>query len=269
VHLVFLAFQPAEEPLDTFVPVVVALDNELPLLVGQVPPRRRQPDPAGPSRALQIDQMRPIGRLGERLDGVLLNRLRLVRHRQVQVELDDVAEPVTRRAGAEGAVEREQSRLWHLVRDAAPPALEPFAEPVHDRRGLRRSADLHGKRRPAPFQVGCLDRVGHPPHQVGSHLQAVHHDLETGAIRQHAGIDVIKPDRAPIDDETAEALLPQRPDRGRDRCWPPAFEPGGRGVSRGRRPGICLTRLHLGALSGRHDRKLEPEQQPSSSWQRQ
>src|SRR6185295_10792742 len=57
-----------------------------------------------------------IVRLGPRFDRAAVDRLVAVGHDQIQIELDDVAEPVTRRARAERIVEREQTRLRHLVR---------------------------------------------------------------------------------------------------------------------------------------------------------
>ena len=92
-------------------------------------------------RALQLGELRAIVRLAPRLDGILLDRLRRIRHDQLHVELDDVAEAVTDRTGAERVVEREQARLRHLVRNVARAAFEPLAEPVHDRpRRPRRAA---------------------------------------------------------------------------------------------------------------------------------
>ena len=212
--------------------------------------------------------MRPVVRLGPRLDGVLLDRLRLVGHRQVQVELDDVAEAVTGRAGPEGAVEREQPRLGHLVGNAALPALEPLAEPVHDRGVWRAVAHLYRERRAAAFQVGRLHRVGHPSQQIRSHLQAVHDNLQTGAVRQRAGIDIRKADRPALDDETTEPVLPQRRDGGLDRGLRPGRGPGGRARSCGQL-GVRLIGDGLVPVGPRDDRKLESEQQPGACRQRQ
>jgi hypothetical protein len=67
-------------------------------------------------------------RLAPRLDRALVDRLRSIGDDQVHVELDDVAEPVARRAGAERVVEREEARLRRFVRNAARAAFETLGE---------------------------------------------------------------------------------------------------------------------------------------------
>ena len=104
VHLVFLPLEPAEEAADAL-EVAVALDDELPLLVGEVGPRHVETDAGLPRRALQLSQLRPVVRLAPRLDRALIDGVRRVRHDEIHVELDDVAEAVTGRTGAERVVE--------------------------------------------------------------------------------------------------------------------------------------------------------------------
>ena len=118
MDLVFLPFEPAEEALDPLEAGAVAIDDEPLLVLGEIHPRHIEPDPAARG-ALQLGELRTVVRLAPGLDGVLLNRLRRVGHDQRHVQLDDVAEPMAERTGAERIVEREQPRLRHLVRDVA------------------------------------------------------------------------------------------------------------------------------------------------------
>src|SRR5262249_35309954 len=127
VHLVLLPLQPAEESADA-VELVRALDDERLLFVGELRPRDVEANPRFLRSPLQLRELRPIVRLAPRLDGALLNRLRRIGHDQIHVELDDVAEAMARRTGAERIVERKQPRLRILVRDGAAPALEAFGE---------------------------------------------------------------------------------------------------------------------------------------------
>ena len=131
VHLVFLLVEPAEEAANAFV-VVVAVDDEAPLLVGQLPPRDVEGNLRLARDALQFGELRAIVRLAPGLDGVLRDRLLRIGHDQIHVELDDVAEPVAGRARAERVVEREQPRLRVFVADAARTALESLGKQMHD-----------------------------------------------------------------------------------------------------------------------------------------
>ncbi len=140
VHLVLLALEPREEPADARVVAAVALDDDAALLVGEILPGRVEPDVQPLGVALERGQLRAVVRLGPRLDRAAANRLGLVGHHQVEVELDDVAEAVAGRARAKRVVEREQPRLRVLVQDVAPAALEPLAELVDDGRRRPRSA---------------------------------------------------------------------------------------------------------------------------------
>ena len=133
VHLVLLALEPREEAADAGELAAVAVDDDLPLGVGHLAPRRVERHAEALGLFLQRRELGAVVRLGPRLHGALAQRLRLVRHDEVQVELDDVAEAVARRAGAERVVEREEPRLRVLVRDAALAALEPLAELVQRR----------------------------------------------------------------------------------------------------------------------------------------
>ena len=185
MHLVFLALEPAEEPLDPFVPAPSPSITNGVLVVGQLRPRHVQPHAARLGRALQLGQLRAVVRLAPRLDRVLLDRLRRIGHDEVHVQLDDVAEAVADRAGAERVVEREQPRLRHLVLDVAGPALEPLAEAVDDRLAVGRSCDR--ERRAAAFRVGGLDRVGQPRAEIAVDLQAIDDHLQRRPIRRVAG----------------------------------------------------------------------------------
>src|SRR5439155_12460119 len=136
VHLVLLPLEPSEEAAD---PVVVRpgpcrrtvpFDDEPLLVVAQLRPRDVEPNPRSLRGALQLGELRAVVRLAPRLDGALLNRLRPIRHDEIHVELDDVAEAVTRGARAERVVERKQPRLWIFVGDGALSALKSLGEDV-------------------------------------------------------------------------------------------------------------------------------------------
>jgi hypothetical protein len=123
VDFVLLALEPSEEAADTVVSAV-AFDDEGPFLVGEIGPRRVETCTGLPRRPLQLRQLRAVMRFAPRLDRTLVDRLRSIGNHQVHVELDDVAEPVARRASAERVVEREEARLRRFVPDAARAAFE-------------------------------------------------------------------------------------------------------------------------------------------------
>ena len=204
VHLVLLALEPAEEPLHALV-VAAAFDHELPLGVRQVAPRHVETQGRRLGGALELRETASIVRLGPRLDRAGVDRLGRIGHDERQIELDDVAEPVARRARAERVVEREQPRLRHFVRNAARPALEPLAEPV---RGRRRAGvvDFDGERRAVALAKRRLDRV----RQARAHVRRrpsgdrrspratstprSASELEHGVFdRQHAAVDSRRP----------------------------------------------------------------------------
>ena len=97
-----------------------------------------------------------------------------------------------------------------------------------DCRLLTVDCQLNRPRGAAAFEVSGLDRVGQALSQIGvafstsrdagpSELEAIHNHLQRRAACQRGGIDVVERDRAPIDEEAAEPLAPQRFDRGDDR----------------------------------------------------
>ena len=164
VDLVFLALEPAEEPAHALEVVAVAVHHERDFFRRQVAPRHVEAEALGLGGALQLGEMRAVVRLGPRLDRALVDRLLLIGHHQVLIELDDVAEAVAGRAGAERVVEREQARLRILVGNAAGPALEALGEQVLNgppalslSKGRRQ---LQRPRRAAAFGVRGLDRIG-------------------------------------------------------------------------------------------------------------
>ena len=84
-------------------------------------------------------------------------------------------------ARAERVVEREQPRLRHFVLNAAGPAFEALAEPVHDRRSAGCLHQLDREAGAAAFGVRRLDRVGQPRPHVAVDLQAIDDDLDAAA----------------------------------------------------------------------------------------
>ena len=206
MHLVFLALEPAEEAADAVVGAV-AFDDERPFLVGEIRPRHVEPDGRLARRALQLRQLRAVMRLAPRLDGALVDRLRSIGHHQVHVELDDVAEAVARRAGAERVVEREEARLRRLVRDAARAALEALGELDPD--GIRDSGsgirEHHRERRAAAFAIRRLDRIREAGPQIAFDAQPIDDHVERGLVLERGAIDVVERHRAAVDQHAAVA----------------------------------------------------------------
>src|SRR5690606_33505858 len=124
VDLVLLPLEPGEEPADARIVAAIAFDHDPPLLGGEIAPRRVERNAEPLRLALQGRELLPVVRLRPRLDRPLPDRLRGIGHDEIEIELDDVAEAMARRAGAERVVEREEPRLRVLVRDLAAPALE-------------------------------------------------------------------------------------------------------------------------------------------------
>src|SRR5262249_61832130 len=125
MDLVLLPLEPTEKATNAVVGAV-ALDDERPFVGGQVRPRHVETNACLPRRTLQLGELRAVMRLAPRLDRALIERLRRIGHDEIHVELDDVAETVTRRAGTERVVEREETWLRRLVRDDAVATLEPL-----------------------------------------------------------------------------------------------------------------------------------------------
>src|SRR5215813_3009978 len=141
MNLVFFPLEPAEESTDA---VITALgivsgpvDHESLFVVREFFPGHVQTDAPCARRFLEFRELCAVMRLAPRLDCAVLNRLRRIGHDEIDVELDDVAEPVARGTRAEWVVEREQSRLRIFVGDAAGAALEPLGEQMRDGLGTR------------------------------------------------------------------------------------------------------------------------------------
>src|SRR5581483_1028465 len=104
MDLVFLAFQPPEEPLDTF--VIAArrrvrprpVDDKPPLGLGKVGPGHIQAQTDRLGETLEVRQTTPIVRLGPGIDRTAVDRLMAVGYHESHVELDRVAETVAGRA---------------------------------------------------------------------------------------------------------------------------------------------------------------------------
>src|SRR5207247_7019561 len=105
VDLVFLALEPAEEAANA-VEIARTLDHKSLLVVAQIFPRNVEANLRLLRCALEIGELRPVVRLTPRLDGVLDDGLRRIRHDEIHVELDDVAKAMTCRTGANAVVDR-------------------------------------------------------------------------------------------------------------------------------------------------------------------
>lgn len=114
-----------------------------------------------------------------RLDGPTAEGPVLVRNHAVQVDFDDVAEALARRAGAEGVVERKQAWLRFQKCATAAGALQPLAEtqPPVARNGYHDYA--------LPFAVGEIHRIGPARLLATAEDQAIDHHVHRFAGLQH------------------------------------------------------------------------------------
>ena len=158
--------------------------------------------PGGP---LQLRQLSAVVGLGPRLDRALLNRLVLVGHHQIEVELDDVAETMARRARPEWIIERKQPGLGCFVGQLARLAFKPLAEHVY----FRARPIFDGEGRSAGFQIRRFNRVGEPRAQIAFELHAIDNDLQARLIAKVCRRHLVDHHRPAIDVETMEALAPQ------------------------------------------------------------
>ena len=113
---------------------------------------------------------------------------------------------------------------------------------VRDRRAVRRR-QLDRPRRAAALLVGGLDRVGEPrPHARRRSRRRSTTTCSDGAIAERRGVDVVEARRPAVDQQPAEALAPQRIERGRR-------------IGRG---GARLEQRRLGAASSAAPRRPRP-----------
>ena len=260
VHLVLLPFEPGEEAADPGVLAAVALDDDAALGVGQILPGRVEVDAQASGLALERGQLRAVVRLGPWLDGAAADRLGGVGHHQVEVQLDDVAEPVARRAGAKRVVEREQARLRRLVGDLAPAAFEPLGELVPDGRALARQ--LHREGRPPALPIGRLDRIGEAGPRVAVHLDAIDDHLDAAAPRQQPRVGLLERHGAALQQQPAKAPLGQALQRLGQRIDPP------RAASRRLQRVALLQVGRRRLIRHAHHGHLEPDQEASPLAQR-
>src|SRR5262249_22290483 len=151
--LVLLGLEPAEEPEDAR-ELLVALEYQPALGLVEPRPGHVERDPAASREALQLVLEVPVVRLVPGLDRALAEAPGLVGHDQVEVELDEVAEAVARRAGAEGVVEGEEPGLGLEEALGAARALEAVGE------GEPRAVHDLGQRLPRALGERGLERVG-------------------------------------------------------------------------------------------------------------
>ena len=114
-------------------------------------------------------------------------------HDEVHVELDDVAEAMARRAGAERVVEREQPRLRIFVGDAAAAALEPLAEHVQRREPgphRRRAATANAAPPPSRYAVS-IESVSRA-RRLAVDLHAIDDHLEQRPAARAPPVDVLE-----------------------------------------------------------------------------
>ena len=224
MDFVLLALEPPEEAANAIVVLPVALDDEALLFVVQLPPGNVHRHACRLGGSLELGQLRAIVRLRPRLNRALRDRFGWIGHDQVEVELDDVAEPVTGLARAEGVVEREQPRLRRLVGEVAVLTLEPLAE--HVRLRIRLRAGRFGgqarwifnrERRSAGFAVRQLDRIGQPSAHIAFELDAVDDHFQRRLIAQLRRADVVDHHRPSVDVEPVEPFPAKLVERKRQR----------------------------------------------------
>jgi hypothetical protein len=128
LHAVLAPLEPAEEAEHTR-ELVVALEHEPAVALVEEGPRHVERNPPPACEAPQLREQVPVVRLVPGLDGALGQALVLVRHDEVEVDLDQVPEAVAGGAGPERVIEREQARLRLEERSAALRALEVLRNP--------------------------------------------------------------------------------------------------------------------------------------------
>ena len=166
---VLAPLEPAEEPQDAG-ELVVPLEDEPPVAFLEKGPGHVERDAPPAGEPPQLGQDPAVVGLVPGLDRPLPEAAVLVRHHEVEVDLDQVPEAVAGGAGPERVVEREQARLRLEERPAALRALEVLRDPKG--RPPRHDDD----RPPAALPQGGLQRVGEPaplripqPHPVDEH----------------------------------------------------------------------------------------------------
>src|SRR5437870_9331145 len=82
------------------------VDNVCPLLWREISKWDIQPH-VRTSLALELIQIDPVSRFGPGFDDAVDNGFCLVRHHQIQVQIDGISETLAARAGAERTVKRE------------------------------------------------------------------------------------------------------------------------------------------------------------------
>ncbi len=256
VDFVFLPLEPAEESAYACV-IASALDHEATLIVREVGPWHVEANTGLARRTFQLGKLSPVVRLGPRLDRAFVDRFGGVRHHEAHVELDDVAEPVARRAGTKRVVEREQARLRRLVGDAAGAAFEALRE-VKALAGV----GVHRERGAAAFAVRRLDGVRQAAAEIAFDAEAVDDHFEASARFQRGGINLLEhhgaDNRTFSDQQPAEPAAPQRLERFGRRVECLA---GGCVRLVDRLPLVGDRRIESPARIG-HDRDLEAYQQP-------
>ena len=273
VHLVLLPFEPPEKAANPFV-VAVTLDDELPLRVGQLVPGHVETGAGLPGRALEVRELRPVVWLAPRLDGAVIDRFRAVRHHQIHVELDDVAEAVAGGARPERIVEREEPWLRRFVHDPAGTAFEALREfQASWFRARLAGFAVHGlalgehdrERGPAAFAVRGLDGIREPAPQVALDAQTVDHDFERGTVAQRRGVNLLERHGPAIEQHAAISAAAQRVERLGDLIDDRRFR-----RLRDRRFDILARHLvDVGGVQFRrhgHDRHLEADHHTRPGW---
>ncbi len=179
MQLVFLALEPGEEAVDAGkVGVLVAFNDGVALLGGELAKRDVHGNAAGAGEALQVLPKLAITGLGPGLDDAFVDGFAAIGDDQVDIEVDGIAEALAARAGAVRIIEGEQARLGLLIGEAALLALEAIAEDDALGFGMRLRGRKFEDGFALAFAIADLHGVGQARADVGRDDQAIDHHVD-------------------------------------------------------------------------------------------
>src|SRR6267378_7367805 len=173
VQLVAVGLDLLEEAVDAG-ELAVAVIDERALALAEALPRDIQVHARAPRGADELALIPLARRVRPRLDRAGAEAERAIGDDERLVVLEDVAEALALRAGAQRVVEGEEQRLRPLERGAARPAAELLGE-----RAPRGAHDVH-RDPPAALAQRRLQRVHEARAAVGDQHDAIQHDVELG-----------------------------------------------------------------------------------------
>src|SRR5579863_558076 len=171
MQLVLLALQIVEEAADSG-KASFAFDYQALLLRVQLGPGNIQRNLRLAREALQIRAQRAVFGFCPRLDGALVQGLRLIWNHQIEIEINGVPEALTTGTGTVRIVKRKQPRLGFFVAEIASLAFETVrkAHPFHRLLLARGSLENNLAR----FAIADFDRIHNPCPRLPRNHQAIH-----------------------------------------------------------------------------------------------